>query len=133
MPSRNERARHFRKAASKHLRKSISSSSLRSVDRESLFGIFFHCKERERAGQPVPEEYRDFMELVEEITSGLTEVERRRLLKIAGGMSASKVGEDENCSHNAVLGSIKNMLRKNEYCRLAAKHGVLRRKKNQYK
>lgn len=132
MPSRNQRARRLVRA-DPGSPKVTSSSSLRAVDRESLFGIFCHCKERERAGQPIPEQYEDFMELAEMATSGLTEVEKRRFLKIADGMSADQVGEDENCSHNAVLGSILSAKKKNEYCRLAAKHGVLRRKKNQYK
>lgn len=72
------------------------------------------------------------MALVEEVTGGLTETERRRLLKIADGLSAEEIAAGENCRREAVVQTVARMIQKNSYCQISSQYGVLRRRKNQY-
>jgi hypothetical protein len=104
--------------------------------RESLYGIYLNCSRGRKLTQGDVgrnEATDDFADLVNEITYDLTEVERRRLLKMADGLSTSEIAHEERCKREAVLCSVRNMIRKNEYCRISARYGVLRRRINQHK
>ena len=99
--------------------------------RETLFGIYTHCRKRRNTGQDPAHE--DFASLVDEVCYNLTDVEKRRLLKFADGMSAEEIAEEEGCRREAVLCSKRNMIRKNDYCEISSRLGVLRPRINQYK
>lgn len=102
----------------------------RSEDRETLYGIYCHCRRNpeEIAGNG----FEDFVELVEETTYNLTETERRRFLKRADGQRSGTIAAEEGCKREAVLGSVRSMICKNDYCRIAAEFGCLRPRKNQH-
>jgi hypothetical protein len=63
-------------------------------ERETLYGVYFRCK---RTPKPAadPLNVGDFVELVDEVIYDLSEVERRRLLKLADGMSVEQIASEE--------------------------------------
>src|SRR5579864_4710609 len=79
-----------------------------------------------------PEEPRDaepsdeYHELEGELTSNLTAVERRRLLRLADGVPILDLAKEEKVSRQAIKTSIRQMIRKSEYCAISARYGVLR-------
>ncbi len=74
----------------------------------------------------------DHHELVEEITRGLTPVERHTLLRLASGRTIQGIAEEDGVARQAVYCRIAAMARKNTYCAIAAVYGVLRKKTNQH-
>jgi DNA-binding CsgD family transcriptional regulator len=81
---------------------------------------------------PGGEESKDYRELVEEVTYCLTPLERRTLLRLADGLPVVELAREENVSRQAIYCRLAAMIRKNEYCAIAAVHGVLRKKTNQH-
>ena len=79
-----------------------------------------------------PEASPDYRELVEEITYDLTPVERDTLLRLADGLPIVELAKEDNVSRQAIYTRIAGMIRKNEYCAIAAVYGVLRKKTNQH-
>lgn len=86
-----------------------------------------------------PEELRhtepsdEYLELEDELTCNLTNVERRRLLRLADGIPILELAREEKVSRQAIKTSIRQMIRKNEYCAISSIYGVLRNKANQHK
>ena len=76
------------------------------------------------------EESEEFAELVEEVSQGLNELERRRwLLATVNEQSISAIAKTEKISRQAVLNSFHRMARKNDYVAIWLKN---KKRRNQH-
>jgi DNA-directed RNA polymerase specialized sigma24 family protein len=82
----------------------------------------------------VEEESAGYRELKEEVMQNLNPVECRTFLLIhEDGYSIAEVAETEKTSRQAIYSRLQRMIRKNDYCKISATWGRLRKKVNQHK
>jgi DNA-directed RNA polymerase specialized sigma24 family protein len=76
------------------------------------------------------EESAEFVELVEEVSQGLNELERRRwLLATVNEQSISEIAKTEKVSRSAIIDSFRRMARKNDYVAIWLRN---KKQRNQY-
>jgi DNA-directed RNA polymerase specialized sigma24 family protein len=72
----------------------------------------------------------EFVELVEEVSQGLNELERRRwLLATVNEQSISEIARTEKVSRTAIIDSFRRMARRNDYVAIWLKN---KKRRNQY-
>jgi hypothetical protein len=77
-------------------------------------------------------ESRDYRELVQEISSGLSDCELRTLARIANGKSVSQISKEDGVSRAAVRGRVLSAIRHSEYWEISSRLGVLKQRINQH-
>jgi DNA-binding NarL/FixJ family response regulator len=79
-----------------------------------------------------PQASGDYDELRAEIMAGLTPAESRTLERRADGASILEIAKEEGVSRAAIRDRIRRMVRKNPYCEISSRYGVLKIRKNQH-